>query len=610
MKRKKLNNKGFTLIELLVAMSILSIITAMAIPLLRNLTTTVTNRKFETYKDSVLYASKLYVDSYSEDLFDNRESGCAYIDLSSLIERNLAKDIEIDNMSCNNTKTYIQVIKAGGEYTFTPYITCGSTNENGITNNDGYNYPEGVHEKDETACGFESNFSMHMQPSKTENTNSTQKEELTVDITSYTGINQNVEIYYAFSRTPDKENLITEWRKLTFKVPGVEKQKNKILNGETISVSSNTFVTPDNLDENIYLITRVENLVDLYGEKWIKVGDKFTAFGPYRIDNSVPTISFLEIYRENGHWYKNISVSDGSNYERYLRLCPASNLLTTCKTSAHFNIDVAAPIEIDDYVYSHSGSSDMYKIFCTKVSDYAGNISEQACSDKAIYKVRMYQNDGTENFKYATLEYTASGQRIQNQSILNTDPDPRPGYTFLNWSKKPKKDEKVSALGLYDASYGELYAMWKPIQYTVTLRNVDAWGATETKTITFDETMTLPNYPETNGHIFEGWVPSGPAGGTARKNYKINQGTTTDLDFTAAWSAKEYTVTLTNLGGPNKTFTYYPATPRGVPIENPTRTGYTFLGWTGEEYNEPTKDVVIPWKAWGDKSYKANWKKN
>lgn len=47
-----------------------------------------------------------------------------------------------------------------------------------------------------------------------------------------------------------------------------------------------------------------------------------------------------------------------------------------------------------------------------------------------------------------------------------------------------------------------------------------------------------------------------------------------------------------------------------VHIENPVRTGYTFLGWTGTDLAEPTVDLVIPTGSYGDRAYTANWKAN
>ena len=78
-KRKK--EKGFTLVDLLVTISILGLITAMSIPVIRNIIEANTLKKYTTYKDSVETSAKLYVDSYSEDLFgknkkSTRENEC------------------------------------------------------------------------------------------------------------------------------------------------------------------------------------------------------------------------------------------------------------------------------------------------------------------------------------------------------------------------------------------------------------------------------------------------------------------------------------------------------------------------------------------------------
>ena len=57
-------NFGFTLVELLVTIVILGIITGLSIPLIRNVQSSHEKRQYETYRDSLEYASK--ISSYSK----------------------------------------------------------------------------------------------------------------------------------------------------------------------------------------------------------------------------------------------------------------------------------------------------------------------------------------------------------------------------------------------------------------------------------------------------------------------------------------------------------------------------------------------------------------
>ena len=47
-----------------------------------------------------------------------------------------------------------------------------------------------------------------------------------------------------------------------------------------------------------------------------------------------------------------------------------------------------------------------------------------------------------------------------------------------------------------------------------------------------------------------------------------------------------------------------------ITLNNPTKDGYTFAGWTGTDLDNPTTKVTIEKGSTGDRSYKANWQQN
>ena len=127
---KKKNNKGFTLIELLVTITILGILTIVALPSVRRVQTSNRTKKFDSYSESIKSASKAYVDSYEEDLFnDSDEESCATITLEELIDKKLIKDIKLKDITCANPgDTRVQVRKKNKKFYYQVYLKC--TNKN------------------------------------------------------------------------------------------------------------------------------------------------------------------------------------------------------------------------------------------------------------------------------------------------------------------------------------------------------------------------------------------------------------------------------------------------------------------------------------------------
>lgn len=65
-----------------------------------------------------------------------------------------------------------------------------------------------------------------------------------------------------------------------------------------------------------------------------------------------------------------------------------------------------------------------------------------------------------------------------------------------------------------------------------------------------------------------------------------------------------------NGGSAEHNVTKYDVETQTFTLNNPTRTGYTFIGWTGADLSEPTLEVIIPLGSTGDREYTACWEAN
>lgn len=128
--------KGFTLVELIVTVSILGIISMLAMPVIDKVVENNNLTKMETYAETVINSAKLYVDSYGEDLFTS-DKECQKITFRMMVEKNLLKDISIEDISCDRSGTFVKVCKNGNKYKYDVYLACGKKGDNSVT----YVYP-------------------------------------------------------------------------------------------------------------------------------------------------------------------------------------------------------------------------------------------------------------------------------------------------------------------------------------------------------------------------------------------------------------------------------------------------------------------------------------
>lgn len=227
------------------------------------------------------------------------------------------------------------------------------------------------------------------------------------------------------------------------------------------------------------------------------------------------------------------------------------------------------------------------------------NYSLKANFAPRVYKISytgLYSDEVAKN----PSEYT-----VETSTITLESPK-REGYTFISWSGTDITDE-VSTVVIPQGSTGNraYMANWSANKYSVTFKpDVECQINTPIEVV-YDLPFEFPQI-EKKGYTYKGWSDGNNV--YTNGNWK----TTNDVVVTPVWELNTYFLKYDLAGGsvatPNRDT--YTVLDEEITIINPTRHGYTFLGWTYEGQTSPNKDVKIPAHSIGDYNYKANWTGN
>ena len=204
-------------------------------------------------------------------------------------------------------------------------------------------------------------------------------------------------------------------------------------------------------------------------------------------------------------------------------------------------------------------------------------------------------------YKDGDSEYA---KQVLPSGTLATRPDTpatTPGCTFGGWNKADGTAWDYASDKVTDNI--TLYAKWTANTYTITF---DTVGGSEIAPITQDygTAITVPADPTREGYTFIGWEGEFPETMPAH-----------NMTVTAQWEINRYTITFDTAGGSEITpITQDYETAITAPAD-PTREGYTFIGWDREipttmpaenmtlkarwkDSEKPTGEIIIGANKW------------
>ena len=199
-------------------------------------------------------------------------------------------------------------------------------------------------------------------------------------------------------------------------------------------------------------------------------------------------------------------------------------------------------------------------------------------------------------YKDGDSEYA---KQVLPSGTLATRPDApaaTPGYTFGGWNKADGTAWDYASDKVTDNI--TLYAKWAANTYTIAF---DTTGGSEIAPITQDygTQIAVPEAPTREGYTFTGWDREIPTTMPAE-----------NMTITAKWKVNQYTITFDTNGGSEITpITQDYGTAITAPA-NPTREGYTFIGWDKEiPTTMPAENMTVT-AQWEINQYKITFDTN
>ena len=173
----------------------------------------------------------------------------------------------------------------------------------------------------------------------------------------------------------------------------------------------------------------------------------------------------------------------------------------------------------------------------------------------------------------------------------------RTGYIFKGWYMG---ENRVLAIPVGTTGNVVVSAKWEPITYTIDFNTNGGLPTLSSIDYTIEsDSFTLQEITKV-GYTFDGWYNG------ETKVTEITTGTYGNMTLVATWTADLYTISYDLADGVNnpENPTSYTIESGLITLKNPTRDGYTFLGW----YNGEQLVTIIDSNTLENITLTAKWK--
>ena len=243
------------------------------------------------------------------------------------------------------------------------------------------------------------------------------------------------------------------------------------------------------------------------------------------------------------------------------------------------------------------------------VDDFTSNITLYALFEAQVYDIN-YKDEGGNAFSGTHDDgHPTTHTYGEETTLLGAS---KTGYDFAGWFRTPNcTGDAVTTLNATEFTADiTLYAKWNIQSYTITLEKDEGIASVSgAGTYNYGTKVDITATPAL-GYAWEEWQQNGSFYRT-EQSFKFEIGTQ-DVTFKAISSIIPYDILYDLAGGEvdGENPATYDVTSNFTLI-NPTKTGYTFAGWTYEESASPIMTVKItPNTIAKDLNFVANWTPN
>lgn len=231
-----------------------------------------------------------------------------------------------------------------------------------------------------------------------------------------------------------------------------------------------------------------------------------------------------------------------------------------------------------------------------ELKEYSFDKTKLSVKLKAIFSLETY------SITYIWEEEVSGIRQYDVNSAFFLPTLTRFGYAFNGWTSTDGKI--VDATQIKKGTTGDLILTpsWKADDYQVIIDTDDGTLPGDIPTTYSMDTGTFKiGEPEKAGYTFVGWTTN--FNSTPQKEIEIEEGSFGNLKLTAHYEKNTYSINYNLNGGEGELSETYQSFTTGG-INEPTKKGYDFVGWSSEEHPEPTKDYEF---GYGDVELTANW---